>query len=238
MAFFEEQGIYFPPAGRVWNGGHHNIAWELNGDAGFDPGLGTLEALEKEIAESPCPHVLLSSEDFEFWYARPDLLERIKAVAERTGYVVEVVLVIRPAAKYVESLYKELRKHGLTVTKDEFLATIIREGHYPFKERDYYFDYPAMVQGFAAVFGAEHVWVLPYNSSDSNRPFFQALSKLTGRTIVGVEIWQRMNPRIAPWHYRLRHPIKTWKRHDFTPDELARIEAKFPTPISALTRVP
>ena len=236
--FFETQGILFPRAGHVRNGGHHNIVWELNGDAGFDPSVGTLADLATELRETPFSSVILSSEDFEFWYLRPDLLAQLKDVAAAAGFGIDVVLVLRPVNEYVESLYKELLKHGLNVSRSSFLDTIVTTGGYPFKERLYRFDYAEMVRGFAAAFGSEHVFVLPYDASDSNTPFFAACGKIFGTPVHHIAVWGRQNPRRPPLRFRLRHPFKGHRREKLTKSELALLANRFPTPIADLVRLP
>ncbi len=236
--FFETQGVLFPRAGHVRNGGHHNIVWELNGDAGFDPSVGTLDDLATELRDTPYSSVVLSSEDFEFWYLRPDLLERLKAVAEQAGFVIDVLLVLRPVNEYVESLYKELIKHGLTVSRSSFFETIVSTGGYPFKERLYRFDYAEMVQGFDAAFGADHVFVLPYDVTDSNTPFFAACGKIFGFPVHHIAVWGRQNPRRPPLRFRLRHPLKGHRRETLSKHELALLAERFPTPIAQLVRLP
>ena len=236
--FFETQGVLFPYAGHVRNGGHHNIAWELNGDAGYDPALGSLADLANELKSTHLNSVLLSSEDFEFWYLRPDLLARIKSTAEEAGFAVEVLLVLRPVTEYVESLYKELLKHGLSVSRTKFVETIAATGAYPFKERTYRFDYAEMVQGFQSAFGAEHVYVLPYEAADSNTPFFAACGTLFGAPVHHIAVWGRKNLRRPPLRYRLRHPLKGHRRGTLSKSERALLEQRFTTPIASLVRIP
>ncbi|MEI8148785.1 MAG: hypothetical protein WCG62_06870 [Actinomycetes bacterium] len=236
--FFETQGVLFPYAGHVRNGGHHNIAWELNGDAGYDPQLGTLADLATELAATTLSSVILSSEDFEFWHLRPDLLAQIKHVAEGAGFSVEVLLVLRPVTEYVESLYKELLKHGLSVSRRTFVETIATTGAYPFRERTYRFDYAEMVQGFQAAFGAEHVYVLEYEVGDSNTPFFAACGKIFGTSVHHLAVWGRQNPRRPPLRYRLKHPLKGHRRGTLTKSEAALLHKRFTTPISDLVRTP
>jgi hypothetical protein len=236
--FFETQGVLFPHAGHVRNGGHHNIAWELNGDAGYNPELGSLADLAAELKATPLNSVLLSSEDFEFWYLRPDLLERIKNVAEEAGFSVEVLLVLRPVTEYVESLYKELLKHGLSESRTSFVKTIASTGVFPFKERTYRFDYAEMVAGFQATFGAEHTYVLEYEAGDSNTPFFAACSKLFGATVHHIEVWGRRNLRRPPLRYRIKHPLQGLRRGTLTKSEATLLKERFTTPICDLVRVP
>ena len=47
-------GLYVPVAGRVSPSGHHNIAYELKGDARYDPTQRTVSDLLAELS-SVCP---------------------------------------------------------------------------------------------------------------------------------------------------------------------------------------
>jgi hypothetical protein len=240
--YFEEQGILFPRSGQVRNGGQHNLAWELNGDEGFDPALGTLRDLESEIAASTVSDVVLTSEDFEFWYDEPNKLQQIADLAQRCGMSIDVILVIRPVRDYVESLFKELLKHGLLQTREEFVAQLLRDGHYEFRERTYRFDYPAMVRGFSDVFGADRVWVVKYNILESNQPFFDVVSRLVGRSVRGIPNWGRKNQRNGTARATLRHPISALRRMrepgKLKPQEASAIGKMFPAEINSLIRLP
>ena len=37
--YFADQGLFYPAVGQVGDG-HHNLAWELNGDERYDPRSG------------------------------------------------------------------------------------------------------------------------------------------------------------------------------------------------------
>ena len=240
--FFEGQGIHYPASGQVRNGGQHNIAWELNGDEGFDPKLGTLADLERELGASRVPDAIVSSEDFEFWYDEPAKLQKIADMAARLDMKVDVVLVIRPVRDYVESLFKELLKHGLEQSREEFVAQLLRDGHYEFRERTYRFDYRAMIQGFQSIFGPENVWVVQYNILDSNQPFFDVVSRLVGRPIRAVANWGRKNQRNGTARATLRHPISALRRFrepgKLKPHEAHAINRLFPTSLNDLIRLP
>jgi len=240
--FFEGQGLYYPRSGQVRNGGQHNIAWELNGDAGFDPALGTLAELEAELAVARVPDAIVSSEDFEFWYDQPSKLQQIADMATRLGMKVDVVLVVRPVRDYVESLFKELLKHGLQQSREEFVDQLVREGHYEFRERTYRFDYPAMIEGFYTIFGRENVWVIQYDIVDSNKPFFDVVSRLVDRPTRGVANWGRKNQRNGTARATLRHPVSALRRlrepGKLKPQEAAAVNRLFPADVSGLVRLP
>src|SRR5579872_2086723 len=111
--FLERNGILVPRTGRAWTGsGHHNLAWEWNGDERFNPALGSWRNLLREIRSHDPPSFCLSSEDFEYLHRKPDALCRIRRDLNSIGYRVAIVVYLRPQADYAESLYAELVKHG------------------------------------------------------------------------------------------------------------------------------
>ena len=60
----ERHGFFYPYRGRGADFvAHHNIAWEIIGDARYDSRHGTIGALLREIGRSD-QNVILSSEDF------------------------------------------------------------------------------------------------------------------------------------------------------------------------------
>ena len=80
-------GFLYPgPAESTRRAGTHNIAWELNADARYRPGFGTLAGLCEELKASPQAAAIISSEDFEYLYCDPRALEVLKAAFEGCGY--------------------------------------------------------------------------------------------------------------------------------------------------------
>ena len=86
-----DEGIYVPRAGRARRFlgsdyvGHHNIAWELNGDARFDRGEGTLADLLVETAAVSQRVVVITSEDFEYLHANPQALRKLALAFDARG---------------------------------------------------------------------------------------------------------------------------------------------------------
>ena len=126
-----ERGVYIPRAGRSsMFSGHHNVAWQLNDDARFDPSLGDVRALQEEIAGAGQSTVILSSEDFEYLYCRPDRMNVLKSLADSLGYDAYVMVFFREWASYANSLYAELIRYGLTQSVEDFVDSIIQHGEY------------------------------------------------------------------------------------------------------------
>lgn len=138
--------------------GHHNLAWQLNDDPRFEPSLGDVNALREEIASAGHSTVILSSEDFEYLYCRPERMSVVKSLADSLGYDAYVVVFFREWASYANSLYAELIKYGLTQSVEEFVDGIILQGEFvaPAGWR-FCFDYSRIVAGFQGVFGADRV---------------------------------------------------------------------------------
>lgn len=160
-----EAGIHVPRAGQAWPpSGHHNIAWELNTDARFDPRQGTLAQLVEEIAAVQAPIACVSSEDFEYLHEKPDRLEHLAASLQSAGYDARIIIYLRPQAEYAESLYPTLLMHDLAADFGQFLNAILRDGLFAYRVWTFRFDYTALLEPFARVFGPERLIVRPYRS--------------------------------------------------------------------------
>jgi hypothetical protein len=162
-------GILYPKAGRLATAvagemaGHHNIAWELNADARFDPRAGTLAQMIEEIrAQSPRAAVL-SSEDFEYLYRRPDALATLAREIRSIGYSPVVMLYLRSQAAYAQSLYAELvRHHGLNVSFSAFLDEAASRASFEYRGWAFAFDYGALTRAFEEAFGIDGLSVRAY----------------------------------------------------------------------------
>jgi hypothetical protein len=103
-AWLGRRGVHYPRAGRTQHG-HHNVAWELYGDARFTPRFGTLAALGDELRRCKKPVVAISSEDLCLLHDLPGAIGRLAATIADSGYEPFVVLDVRPQIDYVEALY-------------------------------------------------------------------------------------------------------------------------------------
>jgi hypothetical protein len=173
-------GTLYPETGRI-NVGHHNIAWGLIGDERFDPAAGYLDELAEEIRTRRPTRVVLSSEDFEYLYDREDRLVQLRGLARRLGYKPVVVIALRDAASYVESLYSELVAHGLAQGFDAFAHGVLAERRVIFRSLWHFeFDYQALTGRFAAVFGRRAVVAIPYDTQDMVGAFRRRFPFLMG----------------------------------------------------------
>jgi hypothetical protein len=195
LKYFSDQGLYYPAAGRGSDCGHHNLAWELNGDDRYDAASGSVADLVVELEQSVAPAVLLSSEDFEYLYRKPAKQAVLRQELEQLGYKVHVVAVLREPTEYVASLYVELLKHGLAQDLHDFVVQAVAAGGVLFGKWDFRLDFRQLVTGFVEVFGADSVHVLPYDPGDSPGSVLRASGRLLNLRLVPVDNWERFNER-------------------------------------------
>jgi|GEM_PF-1793252 hypothetical protein len=172
-------GTAYPRAGRLSPAypGHHNLAFELNGDPRFDASLGTLGDVIAEVTGAE--RVCLSSEDFEYLHARPALLIALRNAIASAGYRPVIVIYLRAQAEYLESLYAEDVKHGGVLSFEGFAAGILKRGvhRYP-NGLGLAFEYTRLVGPFAAVFGLDSVIVREYTRAESAFAFVRDFVRL------------------------------------------------------------
>lgn len=192
---FAVKGLYYPAAGRGGGDGHHNLAWELAGDERYDPAAGSLADLVAELAAAGPRAVVVSSEDFEYLHRRPERLATLRTGLESAGYAVRVLVVLREPAGYVESLYAELGKHGLTGSLDGFVEGALASGAVTFGAWTFSLDYPTLVGAFAGAFGRRRVQVLGYHPADVVGSLLAACGRQLGLDLSPVPGWVRFNAR-------------------------------------------
>lgn len=196
-AHFGSQGLYYPHAGRAgW--GHHNIAWQLNGDDRFDPRAGTLADLVDELRAADPGAVLVSSEDFEYLYRTPGQLSQIRRALDDLGYAVRIVVTLRRQSDYVESLYAELLKHGLEADLDTFVSDALAHGGIAYRTWEFPLIYGQLIDGFTDVFGEDSVRAIPYDPTDSVGRLLRHCGELVGRPLSPVTARERLNARDEP----------------------------------------
>ncbi len=196
---FREQGLYYPTTGQDGVGdGQHNLAWELAGDDRFEPGAGTLADLADELRARRRPRaVLISSEDLEYLYDRPERLASVRDLLEGLGYAVRVVVTLRQPSEYLESLYFELAAQGRAPTFDTFVTDALEQRGL-FSPGGIALDYSRLIGGFTGVFGDRAVRVLAYDHDDAVGPVLHACGDLLGKRLTTVPGWPRFNVRDDP----------------------------------------
>ena len=190
--------ILYPRTGRIGSG-HHNIAWGLAGDDRFDPASGYLDELGAELQTAGLPRVLISSEDFEYLYNKHEELSYFKDLCNSWGYDPHIVLVFREQSDYINSLYAELLKHGLTETYDEFVTHALAEGGVVFgPDWNFRLDYLEIVEGFGNSFGPETVTRIPYDRHDMVGRFLGSFRSFFGDAADRIPTELRENTRLVP----------------------------------------
>lgn len=164
--------LFVPWSGRYPSpgvAGHHNVAWQLNGDPRFRPENGTLDDLAAEVAARKAPLTVISSEDLEYLHTRPEALDRLATVFRAIGYEPHVVLYVRSREEYAQSLYAELVKHGLRSSFGDFMNDVLESGAFTFASNwAFRFRYATLIEAFSIAFGPENVIVRPYRSGTDN----------------------------------------------------------------------
>ena len=163
-------GLYYPQSGWLSGllPGHHNVVWELLGDARFDRAAGSLGDVVAEIARVQPRIGCLSSENFEYLHARDDALVTLRDAIVAIGYRPRIVVYVRLQRDYAESLYAELVKHGMQVPFASFLDDVAGDGVVRYDcGWTFRFDYTKLVSRFADVFGADAVIVRAYRDGGS-----------------------------------------------------------------------
>jgi hypothetical protein len=194
--YFADQGLFYPTVGRAGDG-HHNLAWELNGDERYDPSFGSFDDLLNELRQAKPRAVLISSEDFEYLHLRPESLRNFRRRLSRLGYKTHVIVVLRQPPDYLESLYFELQKYGLEEEFDGFRGRALAEGGIAFRGWDFRLNYNQLVPRFAAVFGRRAMSVLRYDPVDSVAPLLDACGRLLTLPLSPIVGWERFNRRLS-----------------------------------------
>lgn len=123
---FNNTGIYIPTTGTISTiSGHHNIAWQLYGDARYTEAFGCIDTLVKEIRNCKANKAILSSEDFEYLIHAPGRFNEIESKFNSIGWDVCYIIVFRDQKSYAWSLYKELLKHDYVNSYKYFLLEVL-----------------------------------------------------------------------------------------------------------------
>ncbi len=155
---------FAPDGGR--DNANHNIAFDLNADARFAAGAGTLDDLRAELAATPLPMAIVTSEDFAFAFDARERLERLREAVRDAGFDPAIVVYLREQAAYAQSLYAMLAGSApeYAVTFDEYAEYIFDETKFRYGFRDLPFDYDELLDGFAAVFGRDRIFARAFRT--------------------------------------------------------------------------
>jgi hypothetical protein len=129
------QQYLYPMVGRPpqWPDGHHNIAWEISGDARYSPQYGTTNDLLDEIRGAPHA-VVLSSEDFECSAHHAERFSDFIRRLQASGLAVSIIVYFRNQIDYSQSLYLTLLDYGLSAPFSTYVDEIIKSGNLHFRD--------------------------------------------------------------------------------------------------------
>jgi len=82
--------------------GHHNLAYEMRGDARFNPELGGLTQLKQDMETGRS--LFLSSEDFPI---HAPLVQKVKTLCDAAGYELELLFFVRDPIARINSMYTQ-----------------------------------------------------------------------------------------------------------------------------------
>ncbi len=135
------QGMLYPLSGRVGGSrGHHNIAWQISGDRRFNRKAGDIDTLLSEIANHE-GDVILSSEDFESSMGHRPHWEQFINQARRLSRRVVFIVYLRSALDYIQSLYREMLRHGFGDAFERYVENALAVGKIRIEDWEFYFDY-------------------------------------------------------------------------------------------------
>jgi len=189
-----EHGVFYPPSGAHY--GHHNLAWEIIADPRFNPNGITWRSTIGAIVRFPGNSVL-SSEDFESLLHRPEILAPIVEALQAAGREVCIVIYVREQARYIESLYLELLKHGYPTSFNEYHDEITRTGFLTFGSCVYQFDLERVLTRLRTIPGLKIV-MRRYDEppAQSAVPDFLSVIGLPPNAL-GAAARRRYNPRCS-----------------------------------------
>jgi hypothetical protein len=165
-AALAELGLLVPRTGRGSWDGHHNVAFELCGDAQFTAADGTFEELTAELAGSGLPRACVSAEDLSRLSNRPDVLAGVRDALRLAGYETKIVIYLRDRSDFIESLYPTLVFQGYREPFAAYLSDALeRRPRVPGSWQFLVAEYAQVLDGFSAVLGSENVIVRRYEST-------------------------------------------------------------------------
>jgi len=116
-------GYLYPKVGiKFW--GHHNLFWDMTSDQLFEPSLGNLELLCKNLtrykANNPNGNIIISSEAFfrAYKFVMVKLMDELSKIDE-----VKIIVYLREQASYYLSFWSAFANRGKTKMKYEKWAT-------------------------------------------------------------------------------------------------------------------
>lgn len=158
--------------------GHHELAWTLLGRSAFD-----FSRLRKEIEDSPCANVVVSSEEFEFCKDAAKVKEAFSFAQ------VEVVLYLRRQDDLLLSEYNQNVKSGTYFKPLAHFADML--------ERQSRLDYFGMCNRWSNAFGKDALKVCIYRTSEDA---LKSFARLTGLPLsaLNAPVQRQVNVSMDP----------------------------------------
>ena len=166
-------GILYPSSGLFGETGQHNLAWELSGDDRFSAENGTVSDLLGELQRSEAKLAILSSEDLEYLVQAPRSLSDFQRKLTSIGFEPIYLAVFRDCQSYAESLFNELLKHGLQMSRQTFMDEITTKESFT-TEQNWHFEFnrKRFERNWNEMTGCK-LAALPYNHADMLTPFLK-----------------------------------------------------------------
>jgi hypothetical protein len=163
-----ERGIFIPAAGGIGEpqfADHHGVVRQLLGTHDPAQTSGGLDVVRAELSATDAPTSCISSEDFSLIYDRPELLVRLRDAVAATGFEPKVIVYLRPQASYAVALYATNAHGGYRLPFETFLREVFEQGRYEWAGGlGPPFDYQALLDAFAAVFGHHAITARAFRS--------------------------------------------------------------------------
>lgn len=144
-------GYYVPHTGQVSPGqaGHHNLAWELNGNTHFDPKHGVWTELVEELRTISYDQIILSAEGFSLY--SPEKIEYLRQILK--DYAVYVIVYLRRQDEWLQSMWAEKLKKG----ENESFHLSLQEWVEKSLTRSNTCDYDRLILNWGDFFGRENI---------------------------------------------------------------------------------
>jgi len=114
--FVRQHRLYYPCSGQISSGSHHNLVWEAAGDNRFEKRYGSWGDLANELmgSRSLFDDVFISCEAFSAYGDFKLMLDPLRGLAGKLNMTIRPIIFIRPQDDYIESLYFEDLKSGIS----------------------------------------------------------------------------------------------------------------------------
>lgn len=187
-AALKRKGILYPDTGRKHTA-HHPFAGALSERKfdwinALDPYLLKVDLL-KEIRDSGCTRVVLSSEAF----SHGDRFDLEKVREFFSEWTVKIVISLRRQDEWLESVVRDNMKTGAERTSSVEDVTIHRKASVDFASR---------IETWASHFGGENIIVNIFDPKASDKPVEQSfLETIGGGFDADLEVGRRINERLS-----------------------------------------